>query len=255
QDMEEAGKGLFTREIDRALTNGDADIAVHSMKDLPGERPAGLALAAVLPRAQPWDAIAFREPGWNLTMLPTGAQVAVGSERRRLQLMKLRPDLKFSDLRGNIPTRLKRLQSGADAVVLAAAALERLELTAPSLLVFTRQQMLPAVGQGIIAIEARTGFEQPALLAAVNHADTWQAARAERAFLVAFGGGCHVPVGGLAWLEKKTLLMTVAYFAAHDGRVEADEVSAQGATGAEPEVLGRELAARLKSITTAAGVR
>lgn len=258
--LDGAGKGLFTREIDRALLDQSADIAVHSMKDLPGERPAGLVLAAVLPRAAPWDALAFKEPGMRLAALPRGAQVAVGSERRRLQLLKLRPDLQFSDLRGNIPTRLKRLQSGADAVVLAAAALERLELTPPAVQVLTREQMLPAVGQGIIAIERRAGFEGTALLDAINDPATWPLARAERAFLVAFGGGCHMPVGGLAWQAGGAsgpggpggkVCMSAAFFAQRDGKVEADEVSAEGATGSDPELLGRELAARLKALTAA----
>ncbi|MGH7145927.1 MAG: hydroxymethylbilane synthase [Planctomycetota bacterium] len=258
--MEAAGKGLFTREIDRALCDGEADVAVHSMKDLPAERPAETELVAVLPRATPWDAIAFREPSWTVATLPRGAKVAVGSERRRLQLLRLRPDLAFQELRGNIPTRIKKLSAGADAVVLAAAALERLEINPVGLQVFTREQMLPAVGQGIIAIECRAGFEQRALVEAIRDPATWTVARAERAFLTAFGGGCHVPVGGLAWQANgqgapAELRMVAAHFSLTgglNGTVEVDEVSGLGATGHAPEELGRELAQRLKSLLAAA---
>jgi len=189
------GTGVFTKEVQRAVLDGRADIAVHSAKDLPAsDTPEGVVLAAVPERADPRDALVGRA----LADLPPGARVATGSVRRRAQLAALRPDLTFAELRGNIPTRL-RLAAHFDAVVVAAAALARLghldraaELLDPSL-------VLPQVGQGALAIECRVDdHDARARLAAIDDRGAHLAVGAERAFLARLGGGCDLPCGALA---------------------------------------------------------
>jgi hydroxymethylbilane synthase len=189
------GKGLFTKEIEEALLDGRADLAVHSLKDLPTELPAGLALAAVPEREDPHDAIVGRK----LVDLPHGATVGTSSLRRAAQLRRLRPDLTIESIRGNLDTRLRKLDEGQyDAIVLAAAGLNRLGWTARIAEILPTEIMCPAVGQGALAVETRTAGAGWDACAALDHAATHSAVAAERAFLRALGGGCQVPIGAAA---------------------------------------------------------
>src|SRR5881275_2508237 len=170
-------KGLFTKEIEEALLDGRADLAVHSLKDLPTELPAGLVLAAVPEREDPRDAVV----GKCIDDLPNGARVGTSSLRRSAQLKKLRPDLVIESIRGNLDTRLRKLDEGQyDAIVLAAAGLKRLGWGDRIAEILSPEQMCPAVGQGALAIEARAGFDEVALL---DHPDTRTAVLAERGVL------------------------------------------------------------------------
>lgn len=191
------GKGLFTKEIEEALLSGAADLAVHSAKDMPTQSRRGLMLAAVLPREDPRDVLISRG-GQTLKDLPHGARVGTASLRRQAQLRRARPDLIVSDMRGNIETRLAKLEEGAfDAIVLAAAGLARLGLKPPGLVVLSTTEMLPAAAQGAIGIEIRAQDEAlAARLQAINHAPTFLAVQAERAFLAVLDGSCHSPIGG-----------------------------------------------------------
>src|SRR3954468_8871166 len=185
-------KGLFTKEIEEALLDGRADLAVHSLKDLPTELPEGLVLAAVPPREDPRDAMV----GKRLADLPAGAKVGTSSLRRAAQLRKLRPDLVIESIRGNLDTRLRKLDEGQyDAILLAAAGMKRLGWEARIAEILSPEMMCPAVGQGALAIETRIGFALPPVL---NHAATHTAVRAERGLLGALGGGCQVPIGAHA---------------------------------------------------------
>lgn len=189
------GKGLFTKEIEDALLEGRVDCAVHSLKDLPTELPTGLILAAVPEREEPYDALV----GARLADLPSGARVGTSSLRRAAQLRRLRPDLVIESVRGNLDTRLRKLDEGQyDAIVLAAAGLRRLgwadriaELLAPEI-------VCPAVGQGALGIETRDRGEAFEICARLNHAETRLAVTAERAVLRGLGGGCQVPIGAHA---------------------------------------------------------
>jgi hydroxymethylbilane synthase len=200
------GKGLFIKELELAIERGAADIAVHSMKDVPAELPPGFALGAVLPRADARDAF-LSHSAPRLQQLPHGARVGTSSLRRQCQLRALRPDLQILPLRGNVETRLKRLDEGElDAVVLACAGLNRLGLGARITEALPTAQSLPAVGQGIIGIECRDA-DGPviATLAAIHHAPTQIVLSAERAFAARLGGSCQSPIAGHARLDGKTL--------------------------------------------------
>jgi hydroxymethylbilane synthase len=219
-------KGLFTKEIEEALLDGRADLAVHSLKDLPTELPAGLVLAAVPEREDPRDAVVGRK----LADLPLGARVGTSSLRRAAQLRQLRPDLQVESVRGNLDTRLRKLDEGQyDAILLAAAGLKRLGWGDRIAEILPPEQMCPAVGQGALAIETRAGFEKVALL---DHADTHTAVVAERAVLAALGGGCQVPIGAYATVAQG-LVHVLAIVAAPDGsrviRAEADGEAADAA--------------------------
>ncbi len=190
-------KAIFVKEIEDALLERSIDMAVHSLKDLPVELPAGLVLAAVPERVSPLDAWVCPE-GKSLDNAPRGATVATGSLRRAAQLLGLRPDLNIVPLRGNVPTRLKKIGAGeAFATVLAAAGLRRLGLAAHILYELPADLMTPAMGQGALAIEARSG-ELGGLLAQLDDRLGRAAADAERRFLAVLGGGCRTPVGILA---------------------------------------------------------
>lgn len=199
-------KGLFTRELEEALRDGRVDVAVHSLKDLPTELPADLVIGAVLEREDPRDAFVGRAEG-GLAGLPRGARVGTSSLRRRAQLLEQRPDLRVVDLRGNVPTRLAKVERGdCDAAVLALAGLRRLGLEAKVASVIEPQELLPAVGQGAIAVQSRAGDPRTApWLAALDHAPTRLATFAERAFLARLEGGCQVPIGALATLAEGRL--------------------------------------------------
>jgi len=192
------GKGLFVKEIEDALINGDAEIAVHSMKDLPAEIAEGLIIAAVPVREDPRDALC--SPRWKtLENLPRNARVGTSSLRRSAQLKALRPDLQTEVVRGNVQTRLDKASQGLDAVVLAYAGLRRLGLDGQATQVLSPEQMLPAVAQGALALEARAGDAATlARLARLEHPETRHRIEAERAFLGRIEGGCQVPIGGHA---------------------------------------------------------
>jgi len=200
------GKGLFTKEIDEALLRGEVALAVHSMKDLPTVLPQGLSIAAVLPRADVRDAfISTGAP--SLMELPPGAVVGTSSLRRAAQVKRLRPDLRVIDFRGNVETRLRKLGEGiADATLLAMAGLDRLGLASRATAVLSVDEMLPAVGQGAIAIVAREDDEETrTLLAPLNDPPTATAVACERAFLARLDGSCRTPIAGLAEIAKGDL--------------------------------------------------
>lgn len=203
-------KGLFTREIESALLDGILDCAVHSLKDLPGEMPRGLALAAIPEREDPRDALIVRAH-WEagapeadaetlIRALPEGAVVGTSSLRRRAQLLRLRPDLRVEDVRGNVDTRLQKMASGHyDALLLAAAGLRRIGRADAISAYIPFKTMLPAAGQGALAIQTREDDgETIRLLSVLDHWATHQAVNAERAFLAALGGGCQTPIGAYA---------------------------------------------------------
>jgi hydroxymethylbilane synthase len=234
------GQGVFVKEVQAAVLDGRADAAVHSAKDLPSTTGPGLVLAAVPVRADPRDALV----GATLSTLGPGAVVATGSVRRRAQLAWLRPDLTFTGLRGNVPTRLERVPPGG-AVVVAAAALERLDLSDRAAEILAVEIMLPQVGQGAIAVECRASDETTrVLLEAVDDVRVHAAVAAERAYLARLGGGCDLPVGAFAGPGAGGRdLVVQGLMASHDGRV----VLRSSVTGPEAasERLGRMLADEL----------
>lgn len=212
------GKGVFTKEIEIALLEGRIDLAVHSLKDLPTEEVPGLTIGAYLPREDPRDALVARD-AMTLAQLPPGARVGTSSLRRRSQILARRPDLVVQDLRGNVPTRVERVKEGRlDAVVVAAAGLLRLGLIGEATEILDESVMLPAPGQGIIALQIRDAdAETAAVLRGFNDIQAESEALAERTLLSGLGGGCLVPVGarGLARGEQ----MILSGFVGHpDGR-------------------------------------
>jgi len=205
------GKGLFTKEIEEALAEGRADLAVHSLKDLPTELPSGLVLAAVPEREDARDALV----GGRLTDLKQGARVGTSSLRRAAQLRALRPDFKVESVRGNLDTRLRKRDEGRyDAIMLAAAGLKRLGWADRIAEILEPEVMCPAVGQGALAIETRE--DGRAAVAELEHAPTRAAVAAERALLAALGGGCQVPIGAHAGVSGGKLAM-IAVVASPDG--------------------------------------
>jgi hydroxymethylbilane synthase len=207
-------KGLFTKEIEEALLAGAIDIAVHSLKDMPTDLPAGLTLAAIPEREDPRDALVGRA----LAKLGHGARVGTGSLRRAAQLRALRPDLRIEDIRGNVDTRLRKLDEGQyDSIVLASAGLRRLGWEYRITEMFDPGIMCPAVGQGAIAVETRDdggpGFQAAKRL---EHTDTRAAVTAERAVLASLGGGCQAPMGAHAFIKGDSLFI-VALIVSPDG--------------------------------------
>ncbi len=236
------GKGLFVKEIEEALRDGRADIAVHSLKDVPDTVPEGLVLAAALPREVPYDAF-VSERHDRLWDLPDGARVGTSSLRRAAQVRAARPDLEVVPLRGNVDTRLRRLREGLDAVILAGAGLRRLGLQDRIRELLTPPEFIPAVGQGVVVVECRERDpETRRRLAPLDHAETRVQVRAERSFLRTIGGGCQVPLGAHARLEGDRVVV-IGMVARPDGSlVLRDEVSA-GAS--EAERAGEDLAQSL----------
>jgi hydroxymethylbilane synthase len=232
------GQGVFTKEVQLAVLDGRADIAVHSAKDLPAETPPGLVLAAVPERADPRDALV----GAPLDALPPGARVGTGSVRRRAQLASVRPDVSFGPLRGNIETRLrKRIDLGYDAVVVAFAALERLGLAAEASEVLDPTVLLPQVGQGALAVECREDDTRVrSRLAAIDDGCAHTAVRAERAFLGALGGGCDLPCGALAAAGERGVTLR-ALLASLDGHVALRTTR----SGTDPDAVGAAAAREL----------
>jgi hydroxymethylbilane synthase len=198
---EVGGKGLFTKEIEEALLDGGIDLAVHSMKDMPTKLPDGLGIPCYLPREDVRDAFISLRVG-SLAALPKNAVLGTSSLRRQAQVKRLRPDLKVITYRGNVDTRLRKLEEGvADATLLAFAGLKRLGLEERVTALIETDDMLPAVAQGAIGVETREGDERMAgLLAALNDADTTTCVACERAFLAVLDGSCRTPIAGLAEL-------------------------------------------------------
>ena len=237
------GKGVFVKEVQAAVLDGRSDIAVHSAKDLPSSTPEGLALAAVPRRGDPRDALV----GCRLADLPPGATVATGSVRRRVQLAWTRPDLAFAELRGNIATRLERA-AAFDAIVMAAAALQRLGLEPDVLEVLEPDVFVPQAGQGAIAVECRAD-DRAVLetLLAIQHEPSRQAVDAERAFLAELGGDCNLPAGAHATTATDSTdptdgsLELTGLLASLDGRT----LIRNTRRGRDPETLGRAVARHL----------
>lgn len=212
------GKGLFVKEIEEALLNGEADLAVHSMKDVPMELPEGLLLGCVPPRENPTDCLLSCKYD-SVAALPHNACVGTSSLRRQAQLLAQRPDLRIESLRGNVDTRLRKLRDGVyDAIVLASAGLNRLELTAPYMHSLDPQVFLPAVGQGALGIECREDdYELFALMAQLEDTPTRVCVEAERGFLAGLEGGCQVPIAGHARLLDDDMLCLEGLVAEVDG--------------------------------------
>ena len=237
------GKGLFLKELEVAMLEGRADLAVHSLKDVPAELEPGFVLPAILPRADAADAFVSNDHA-ELASLPQGARVGTSSLRRQAQLRALRPDLRLLDLRGNVGTRLGKLDAGDyDAIVLACAGLERLGLAARIRSRLAAPDWLPAPGQAAIAIEARA--DQPAvlaLLAALDDADTRLTVTAERAMNHALGGSCTVPVGAWCMLGEHGLHLRGLVGDANSGRLLHAEAASPGE---QAQALGRQVAEAL----------
>jgi len=243
------GKGLFVKELELALEDGRADIAVHSLKDVPMELPAGFELACVLEREDPRDA--FVSPQYaSLDALPPGAVVGTSSLRRTVLLRALRPDLAIEPLRGNLDTRLRKLDEGQyAAIVLAAAGLKRLGLAARIRQCFDAAAMLPAAGQGALGIEIRGGRpELRAALAPLAHRPTWLATAAERAVSRAMGGSCSMPLAAHARATAEGLQLDAAWGDAEQAGplLRAQAVAAVGDL-AQAEALGARVAAALQA--------
>jgi hydroxymethylbilane synthase len=241
-------KGLFTKELEVDLRKGKTDLAVHSLKDLPTDSPPGLVVAAVLEREDPRDALVLNRDiqGLSLDDLPPGSRVGTSSLRRRAQLLALRPDLEVAELRGNVPTRLKKVDEGrVHAAILAAAGLHRLDARQHITCYLEAPAWLPAAGQGAIAVQVRDDDERMlALAAALDDAPTRLAVRAERAFLQALEGGCQVPIGALAvqvpgGAELHGMIADVRGTRLVRGTIALDP--------AEPELSGVRLANQLRS--------
>jgi hydroxymethylbilane synthase len=236
------GTGVFVSALRDALLAGEVDLAVHSLKDLPAGPADGIVLAAVPPRDDPRDALVARD-GAKLADLPVGARIGTGSPRRAAQLLALRADLRTVPIRGNAGTRLSQVTDGElDAVVLACAGLARIGYTSAITQIFEPDEMLPAPGQGALAVECRDGEpELAALLAAANDEAAMAAAVAERALLEALGAGCSAPVGGYA-TGAEQLVMHAAVLSPDGARA----LRAHGrAPAADAYQLGRDLAAQL----------
>ncbi len=234
-------KGMFTKEIEEALADRRVDLAVHSLKDVPTELQEEFELAAIMKREDPRDA--FISVKYSaLEELPKGAKVGTSSLRRQCQLKALRRDLEIFPLRGNVDTRLRKLESGEyDALILASAGVHRLGLDKHVRSRICPDVMCPAVGQGALAIEARAGDQEVlSHLAFLNHAETRAAVLCERALLGSLGGGCQVPIGAFAEVSGQGLRLRAMV-----GRPDGSEILRELAEGSDPERLGRETAHKL----------
>jgi hydroxymethylbilane synthase len=243
------GKGLFVKELEVALEAGHADLAVHSLKDVPMELPEGFSLTCVMEREDPRDAWVSSRYA-TLDALPQGAVVGTSSLRRMALLRALRPDLKIEPLRGNLDTRLKKLDEGQyDGIVLAAAGLKRLGLEARIRAVFEPEQMLPAAGQGALGIEVRTDRADVAqVLQALLHTPTWLAVSAERAVSRVMGGSCSMPLAAYATLQGDELSIR-ATWGDPEGVLSLvhAEASAHVSNAAEATLLGEQVARALQA--------
>lgn len=242
-------KGLFTKEIENELLAGTIDIAVHSLKDLPTVLPKGLELAAVTKRHASEDVLVARKKGITLETLPEGATIATGSLRRASQILHMRPDIKIVDIRGNVQTRLKKFaESKWDGMILARAGLERLKLKKHISSIIPSSHILPAVGQGALAIEisSKNSFARE-IAEGLHDLETHFTISAERAFLKALGGGCQVPIGAHAEIKSNGLYLS-GFVGSPDGKITFTK-TARGSK-ANAEALGKALA---KDISKAGG--
>jgi hydroxymethylbilane synthase len=249
------GKGLFVKELEVALAEGRADLAVHSLKDVPMELPEGFSLACVMEREDPRDAFVSNRYA-SLEALPQGALVGSSSLRRVALLRALRPDLRIEPLRGNLDTRLRKLDDGLyDAIVLAAAGLKRLGLVERIRATFEPSTMLPAAGQGALGIEVISARQDVIdALAPLAHQNTWLAVSAERALSRAMGGSCSMPLAAFATLTSATLTIDAAW-GDPDGHLELVSVSASAPVTdlASASALGTRVATDLRSRVVAMG--
>jgi hydroxymethylbilane synthase len=239
------GKGLFVKELEEALASGNADFAVHSMKDVPMALPDGYTIAAIMERADPRDAFISMRYG-ALAEMPPGCSVGTSSLRRASLIRARYPQLRIEPLRGNVPTRLKKLEAGQfDAIILAAAGLKRLGLDDRITALLTPEDCLPAVGQGALGLECRAERRDVAqLLQPLDHPETAQCVTAERAMSRALGGDCNVPLGAFAEIAG-TRMRVRGFVGAPDGsRFACDEVEGPAAQGV---TLGEALAERLRA--------
>jgi hydroxymethylbilane synthase len=237
------GKGLFVKELEQGMLEGHADIAVHSMKDVPVELPEGLHLPVIMEREDPRDAFVSGNYA-DIDALPQGAKVGTSSLRRQSQIMAHRPDLELLPLRGNVNTRLRKLDDGEyDAIILAAAGLIRLEFADRIRAFIEPEQSLPAIGQGAVGIECRVDDERVnSLISPLHHHVTAVRVRAERAMNNRLEGGCQVPIAGHALLENDQLWLRGLVGSVDGNTIIRDEI--RGA-GADAEILGVTLAERL----------
>jgi len=237
------GKGLFVKELEQAMLDGQADIAVHSMKDVPMAFPEGLHLPVIMQREDPTDAFVSNQYS-SLEALPENARIGSSSLRRQLQIKEVMPGVQMLNLRGNVNSRLQKLDNGDyDAIILASAGLIRLEFEDRIKSRLTPEQSLPSVGQGAVGIECRVGDERiEALIAPLNHTDTSLRLHAERAMNQRLNGGCQVPIAGYAMLEGDEL-----YLRGLVGRPDGSEVIRAEVRGpqAQAESLGVKLAEQL----------
>ncbi len=235
------GKGLFVKEIEEALLRGDIDLAVHSLKDVPMSLPEGLTLGAITEREEPFDVLISRE-GKTLEELPEMAVVGTSSLRRQVQIRKKRPDLRVEVLRGNVDTRLRKLDEGLyDAIVLAYAGVRRMGFE--DRITSVLKDFIPAVGQGSLAIEVREGDERVLeAIAFLDHKESHIRAKCERAFLRELQGGCQVPIGAYAWLEEGRLKLK-AFISDLEGKRFLEGM--EEGSPEEAEQMGIKLAKRL----------
>jgi hydroxymethylbilane synthase len=232
------GKGLFTHELEQALREGRVHAAVHSLKDLPTENAPGLVLGAILQRADARDALVC-PAGYTLEELLTGAVVGTSSNRRQAQILAYRPDLRLQTIRGNIDTRIRKVQEGHyDAIILAAAGIVRLGLQDYITQYLPLEIMLPAPGQGALAVQCREEDDQTLrLLSAIEHPATRRAVSAERAFLSGLGGGCSLPIGAFAEVHGEEINLQ-GVVASPDG----SHILRLAATGNDPDQVGHDMA-------------
>ena len=244
------GKGIFIKEIEEALASGRIDLAVHSLKDLPTKLAPQFAIAAVPKRADARD-VWVCEPYWSLNTLPLGGRIGTSSPRRRAQLLALRPDVQFVEIRGNIDTRLRKLEAGGcDALVLAAAGLDRLNRAESVHHRFSPDELCPAPGQGALAIETRSGENERDLfvrqaIGFLEHAETRFCIEVERAALDALGGGCSVPIG-VHCVPEFEKWRVFAQVLAPDGEAMV-QIDTEAALDATPQCLGQWVADELKA--------
>lgn len=242
------GKGVFTKELEDALLDGRIDLAVHSLKDLPTVLPDGLAISAICKRDDPRDALVVRDDlkarGGSILNLPENAIVGTSSQRRVAQLKSLRNDVVVKDVRGNVDTRLRKLDEGQyDALILASAGLRRLELESRIDAAISTDEMVPAVGQGAIAIETRAGDEFAVeVTSSLDHEETRLCCLAERAFLRSLGGGCQFPIAGHAIIDQEQLRLDGLVATPDGAQILRGQLSGLLTT---PEEIGSSLAAQL----------
>ena len=231
------GKGVFVKDIERRLIEGHIDMAVHSLKDMQAILPQGLIIGAYLTREDPRDML-FSKENYDLDTLPVGSSIGTSSMRRRCQIKMVRPDLKVMEIRGNVPTRLKKAGENFDAVILAAAGVIRLGL--PLGIAIDPQEMIPSPGQGIIAVECREmDNELKEMLDKLDHAPTRVCAEAERTFLARLGRDCNLPAGALAVVNGQEISITGML-----GSQDETTMARESMNGKTPEV-GRRLAMNL----------